>query len=339
MSSRPGSISRGALAAIVIAVACLAGPVGGAAAQPETTIDSGPDGPTNDNRPEFHFSGSIDATSFECRFPPVLPGPGFTSCSSPFTLKRGEYAIPLEDGDYVFDVRAVGPTGTHGTPATRRFTIDTMSPQTQITGGPGDTTDTTAVFHFSAPGATSTSCRLDGGAWEPCQSPKTYQGLSLGGHRFEVTSVDAAGNEDPTPATHAWQVLKPGLVIPNTVRIATALARELVQIRRVLSKLRLRALARKRTIVFRTFDALTAGEVGIRARARVRQGARRHWIGVLKGKREVPGAGRHRVRAKVTMKGRRLARRRSKLPLELRLSFTDLAGRSFWATSKLTLKR
>jgi KaiC/GvpD/RAD55 family RecA-like ATPase len=91
--------------------------------------------------------------------------------------------------------------------------------------------------------------------------------------------------------------------------------------------------------VFRSFDALTAGTVEIRARARIKQGARRRWVGTLKGKREVPAAGRHRVRAIVTKKGRRLARDRRSLPLELRLSFTDLAGRSLWATSELTLKR
>ena len=224
--------------------------------------------------------------------------------------------------------------------AAQEYTIpDTQPPDTRITGGPGDTADTTAVFSFSADDAVGFSCRLDAGPWEACGSPKSYSGLSLGAHRFEVTSVDAAGNQDPTPAEHAWQVLKPGLVIPGTVKLATSLAKELVQIRRALSKMRLRVLARRRTILFKTFDALTAGNVEIRARARVRQGARRRWIATLKGKRDVPGAGRHRVRAKVTKKGRRLARRRSKLPLELRLSFTDLAGRSLWATSKVTLKR
>jgi hypothetical protein len=247
---------------------------------------------------------------------------------------EAEYTIPLSDGDYLFEVRA-GATE----PARRAFTVDTVSPQTEITGGPGDTTDTSAVFLFSAPGATGTHCRLDGGAWSPCGSPQTYSGLSLGGHRFEVTSVDAAGNQDPSPAEHAWQVLRPGLRIPGTVRLAKSLARELVQIRRALATMGLRALARRGTLVFRTFDALTAGTVEIRARARVRQGTRRRWIGTLKEKRKVPGAGRHRLRATVTKNGRRLARRRERLPIELRLSFTDLAGRSLWATSKLTLKR
>jgi hypothetical protein len=330
MTSRPGPVATGALVAVL---ACLVGPVGGAAAQ--VRITSGPSGPVNDRNPEFTFDG---APRFECRFHPAPPG--VRACESPERPAEGvEYAFPLEDGDYVFEVTGFDLVGNPVGSDSRSFTVDTQPPQTEITGGPGDTTATNATFLFSASGATSVSCRLDGGAWEVCGSPQTYSGLSLGPHTFEVRATDAAGNTDPTPAQHAWQVLRPGLVIPNAVRQATALARELVQIRRALAKMGLRALARRRAVVFRTFDALTAGSVAIRARARLRQGARRRWIGALKGRRQVPGAGRHRLRATVSKRGRRLARRRQRLPLELRLSFTDLAGRSLWATSDLTLKR
>jgi hypothetical protein len=342
MTSRPGSISRGALAAIVTAVVCLAAPVAGAAAQ--VTIRSGPSGPVNDSNPEFTFDG---AARFECQF---HPAGAIRPCESPERPAEGaEYALPLADGDYVFEVTGFDLFGDRVGSDSRAFTVDTTPPQTEITGGPGDTTDTTAVFLFSAPGGVGFSCRLDVGAWEPCGSPQTYRGLSLGPHRFDVRAFDAAGNVDPTPAEHAWQVLRPGLVIPGTVQLATALARELVQLRRALAKIRLRRLARRRTVVFKTFDALTAGTVQIRVRSRVRQGQGqgqgqrqrqgRRWIRLLAGKRDVPAAGRHRVRAKVTKKGRRLARRRQKLPVELRLSFKDLAGRSLWATAKLTLKR
>jgi hypothetical protein len=327
MTSRSGPIARGAIAAVV---ACLAGPAADASAQ--VIITSGPSGATNDNTPEFTFTGPPGT---ECRLPPVAPT--FTACSAQFPPPGSEYAIPLADGDYTFTVGVGGETDP--APARRDFTIDTVPPDTQITGGPGETTDTTAVFFFSASEAATTSCRLDGGPREPCSSPQTYSGLSLGGHRFEVTSVDAAGNQDPAPAEHAWQVLRPGLVIPGAVKLATSLAKELVQIRRALAKMGLRALARRRTVRFKTFDALTAGTVAVRARARVRQGARRRWVPTVKGKRKVPGAGRHHIRATVTKKGRRLARRRQRLPLELRLSFTDVVGRSLWATSELTLKR
>jgi hypothetical protein len=321
MTSRLRSISRGVLAAVL---ACLAGPVASAAAQ--ATIVSGPSGPTNDGTPTFEF---IPETA-ECRLPPAQPDP--FPCSSPLTVGEAEYTIPLPDGDYVLEVTA-------GNTARRAFTIDTAPPQTDITGGPADTTDTTAVFRFSASEAASFSCRLDGGPWDACSSPQNYPGLGLGRHRFEVTAVDAAGNQDPTPAQHGWQVLRPGLVIPGTATLAAALARELVQMRRALVRMGLRRLARRRTVLLRTFHSLTAGSVEVRARTRVRSGSRRRWIVVLRGEREVPAAGRHPVRATVTKKGRRLARRRESLPMELRLSFTDLARRSLWTTAKFKLRR
>jgi hypothetical protein len=330
MTSRPRSISRGALAALLVALAL---PAADAAAQ-QTRIDSGPAGPTNDSTPEFAFSGP-EGASLECRLPPLIPD--FSGCSSPFRVGEAEYTIPLEDGDYVFEVKTAGETDLES--SRREFRVDTVPPQTQITGGPGDTTDTAAVFFFSASEGASFLCRLDGGSWSSCDSPQRYSGLSLGRHRFEVSAVDAAGNQDPTPAEHTWQVLRPGLVIPGTVKLATALARELVQMRRTLVRMGLRKLSRRRGIRFKTFDALTGGTVEVRARARARSRPRRRWVPALKGEREVPGAGRHPVRARVTKKGRRLARRRKSLPMELRLTFTDLAGRSLWATAKFKLRR
>jgi hypothetical protein len=304
------------------------------ATAPNTTIVSGPAGLSNDATPDFAFM-SNEAGGFACRLHRVgqaVPAP--TPCGP--TYSPG----PLADGAYVLEVAAVDAAGnTDVSPASTAFSIDTVPPQTGITGGPGDTTAATAVFLFSAPGAAGFSCRLDGGAWQACASPHTYPTLSLGPHRFEVAAVDAAGNQDPTPAQHAWQVLRPGRVIPGAVEQAIALARELVQMRRALARIRLRRLARRPAITLRTFDALTAGTVRVRARTLVRRGRSRRWIGVITGKREVPDAGRHRIRAKVTRKGRRLARMRQRLPLELRLSFTDLAGRSLWTSSKVTLRR
>jgi hypothetical protein len=301
--------------------------------QPDTSIDSGPTGPTA--VPAFTFSSRDPAASFECRrHRPGETPPEFAPCSSGAALSW------VGDGEWIFEVRAVDPAGNRDTPESQVFTVDTIPPETTITGGPDDTTAATAVFLFSAPGAASFLCRLDGAAWQACGSPLTYPALSLGPHQFEVMAVDAAGNQDPTPAGHGWQVLKPGLVIPGTVAQATALARELAQMRRALAKVRLRTLARRRTILFRTYDALTAGTVGVRVRARVpRRGGGRRRVGVLVGKRQVPGAGRHRIGARVTKRGRRLARSRKSLPVELRLSFTDLAGRSLWATTNLTLRR
>jgi hypothetical protein len=299
------------------------------AVAPDTAIDAGPSGPTNDATPDFAFSGT-EPGGFECWVhSPGDAAPAFAPCPSPHTLG------PLGDGEYVFEVAALDFAGNRdGSSATRSFVVDTIPPRTVITGGPGDTTAANAVFFFSAGGAASFSCSLDGEAWRPCDSPQSYSGLSLGPHRFEVRGVDEAGNGDPSPAAHAWQVLRPGLVIPGTLKQATVLARELVQMRRALSRVRLRTLRRRRSLTLRGFDALTGGTVEVRARAR---GRRR--VAVLAGERELPRAGRYAVRTKVTRKGRRLARRREKLAMELRLSFTDLAGRSLWASTEVTLRR
>jgi hypothetical protein len=69
---------------------------------------------------------------------------------------------------------------------------------------------TTAAFEFvaSEPGARF-ECRLDGGAWLTCTSPRSYANVPIGPHVFEVRAIDPAGNVDPTPAQHPWTVETP----------------------------------------------------------------------------------------------------------------------------------
>ncbi len=302
--------------------------------EPETTLDSAPPPVTGDATPAFAFSASEPGSRFECRHHRADDAaPDFAACDSPLELG------PLADGAWVFEVRAVDLAGTpDATPARTSFEVDTRPPDTSIVGAPGDTTAATAVFLFSATGAALYSCRLDGSAWQRCDSPHTYSGLSLGPHRFEVKAADEAGNEDPSAAVHTWQVLRPGLVIPGTVRQATALAAELVQMRRALARVRLGTLRRHMAVTFRGFDAITAGEVEVDARAQARRSmGRRRSVTVLTGGRELARAGRYTVPTAVTARGRRLVRGRE-LALELRLSFTDLAGRSLWAGTKVELK-
>jgi hypothetical protein len=121
-------------------------------AAPDTTINTGPSGPTGNNAPQFTFSATEAGATFECR----LDGPGGTTgtyqaCSSPRNLGT------LADGSYTFLVRATDPAGnTDASPASRAFTIDTVAPDTTITGGPaGVTSGTSPSFTFtSEPGAT-----------------------------------------------------------------------------------------------------------------------------------------------------------------------------------------
>ena len=94
------------------------------------------------------------------------------------------------------------------------FQIDTVAPDTSITGGPAEgstvaSRDATFTYAGLPPGDTEIlECRLDTEpAFTPCPpSGMTYTGLADGSHLFEVRAVDPSGNADPTPATRTWTV-------------------------------------------------------------------------------------------------------------------------------------
>jgi hypothetical protein len=104
-------------------------------------------------------------------------------------------------------VRAIDSTDNAGAPAARTFTVDTVAPDTQITGGPSGTTSASAAtFTFSSSEAGSAFlCTLDGST-TACTSPKGYSGLDDGEHTFSVVARDAAGNADASAATSTWTI-------------------------------------------------------------------------------------------------------------------------------------
>jgi Bacterial Ig-like domain len=168
-------------------------------ALPETTIDSGPSGPTNDQTPTFDFSADQPGSTFECR----VDRGTWTSCSS------GHTTTALTDGDHTFEVRAIDPAGnTDSTAAQRAFVVETAPPETTIDSGPsGATNDPTPAFDFSSdePGTTF-ECRVDGGAWASCSSGYTTPALTDGAHTVEVRAIDQAGNVDPNPESLTFTV-------------------------------------------------------------------------------------------------------------------------------------
>ena len=175
---------------------------------PQTQIDSGPQGPTNDPTPSFGFSATGGAQSFECRFDSAsfgpCSGPGDTHTASP----------QLSDGAHTFEVRATDSAqNTDQTPATRSFTVDTSAPQTQVDSGPqGPTANSDPSFGFSSSESNSSfECRLDGpgaatGTFATCTSPRAFTDLADGAYTFEVRATDEAQNTDQTPATRSFTV-------------------------------------------------------------------------------------------------------------------------------------
>ena len=74
---------------------------------PETTIDSGPSGPTSDTTPTFTFHSSEAGSTFECSIDTGTPA--FGPCSGPGASHTP--SSPLSQGPYTFRVRATDPAG------------------------------------------------------------------------------------------------------------------------------------------------------------------------------------------------------------------------------------
>jgi hypothetical protein len=166
---------------------------------PDTTIDSGPTGTVEAMTARFEFSSNETGAIFQCR----LDGAAFSPCNSPKNYSA------LADGSHTFDVRGRDGSGNiDPTPASRTWTVDTTAPDTSITDGPAaETTSTAANFSFSANEANATfECELDGGAWETCNSPRSYTNLAEGSHSFAVRATDALGHVELTPASHSWAI-------------------------------------------------------------------------------------------------------------------------------------
>jgi subtilisin family serine protease len=168
---------------------------------PETTITSGPVGPTNDTTPNFAFSADQPESSFECR----VDDGAFAPCSGGSSHVTG----PLSDGPHTFEVRASNSVGTDPTPAAQAFTVDTDPPESSITSGPtqGETVGRRPLFRFSSDEVDSDfNCRVDSGGWQSCSSPRRLGPLRGGSHTFRVAAVDAATNPDPSPAQRTFSV-------------------------------------------------------------------------------------------------------------------------------------
>jgi len=91
---------------------------------------------------------------------------------------------------------------------------DVDPPETTITKDVKRSETGKAKFRFSSDEAATFECKLKGPdvrrklrQFNDCGSPRKYKNLDEGGFRFEVRSIDAAGNVDLTPAKDRFRVV------------------------------------------------------------------------------------------------------------------------------------
>lgn len=176
---------------------------------PNVVINSGPaNEATVNSNPTYTFStGADDLLRFECS----TDGGGFVPCTSPRTLNLGL-------GVHTFRVRAVDTSGNFSVPVQRQYNqVPDPPPNTEITSGPADGSMVSSLpkFVFGSPDSDILrfECRLDGGGWSTCTSPRSEP--STGPHTFEVRAVDLAGQVDGTPAARSY-TYTPDTTAPQT---------------------------------------------------------------------------------------------------------------------------
>ena len=177
---------------------------------PDTIIALAPDDPSQGTTAHFAFEATVtDVAGYWCALDPATepPAPGaYVPCDA-VTSYTG-----LSEGPHALWVYVVNEAGTADpSPASHHWTIDLSAPETEIVAGPpAVTSDGSATLVYRDPGDGSVAtfrCRLDGGAWTPCDGGTvSYGELEDGEYVFEVAAVDGSGIVDPTPASWRWVV-------------------------------------------------------------------------------------------------------------------------------------
>jgi hypothetical protein len=128
---------------------------------------------------------------------------GFGTRSLGFDATAGTtYAIGVggDAGGSVLNHVYWGDMGSY----TLTWAEDGVAPETTITSWSGGKQSVTYAFtgsdNHTSPADLRFECKLDGGPFASCKSPKTFSPVAHGLHTVQVRAIDEAGNVDPSPA-------------------------------------------------------------------------------------------------------------------------------------------
>ncbi|NTX41387.1 hypothetical protein HUA78_43865 [Myxococcus sp. CA033] len=187
---------------------------------PNTAITGGPvasppGAPTSSKTAVFTFTGGV---TYQCS---LDVGPA-TACGPTQTYTN------LDEGAHTLEVTAYSAAGTPDpSPASRAWRVDTLAPDTSFTAVPAtDSNSSSALFDYQSPDDSTATfqCSVDGVTFTstPCpgtgSGSRTFTGLTSGPQQFHVRAIDAAGNVDPSPISHAWRV---DLAAPASIQVTS----------------------------------------------------------------------------------------------------------------------
>jgi hypothetical protein len=184
----------GALAEVCGPIQTFTRPGGADSTRPDTTIAAKPALFTNQTSASFTFNSTELGSSFRCK----LDGGVYSGCSAPtFTgLAAGPHTLLV----YARDLAGNDDLS----PASYSWTIDLTNPNTTVTRVTIVRRTAKVLMTSNEPG--TFQCKLDGGAFKPCASGKTFTNLRVGSHTIRVRAKDRAGNLDPTPAAKTFRI-------------------------------------------------------------------------------------------------------------------------------------
>lgn len=177
------------------------------ATAPTVVFVTQPPAHVSDDTPTVTFTTGGSPTIVEC----AVDGGAFSACAMTFT------APTLTQGAHSITVRVID-AATNASQITANFTVDTIPPVVNITTTfPTPTNNVRPPISFTATGATSVQCQIDGGAFATCTSAFTPGfDLAQGAHTITVRGTDLAGNQGTDSVTFTVDSIAPTVAFAST---------------------------------------------------------------------------------------------------------------------------